>query len=893
MDRPLTITHQTGTQEVVTINQSAYTETGQLFNKRIHQSPSHPSSLQKLDYYYNIRGWLNSVNRPETSETGYEENDLFNEELHYQTSVIPSSNAQFNGNIAEEIWKNGYDESEQGYTYQYDKANRLKSANYEYDATNGGSSWNSSKVYNESSISYDHNGNLMTLSRSLNGLNTVDSLGYKNYLGNKLGRVDDYATAVPQAGFQDKTSGTGYDYTYDSSGNTISDYNKSISSITYNYFNLPSVVTFTSKGTITYSYDAAGNKLQKTTLDQTVTPNKTITYTYAGDYVYRNGGTTDTLEFVNMAEGRLRPVRIDTTQAISMANLKYIYDYFLKDHLGSVRSVLTTELQTDIYAATMETANAAKEDALFSNVSATSTTKPAGFSNDNSNQKASKLNGAVNITGNKRVGPSIILKVMTGDTISVSTYSWYTGAVQPAATGVSAIATELVPLLTAGVGGLNGGKTGAVPTTYSGPLLGSDIATLISTDSSSYVNTRPKAFLNWMVVGEDYVAATSSPNHVNAIQIPVCNTGDTLKQVIGPTNMVVRRNGWIYIYLSNESAQDVYFDNLVINLKHGPLVEQKDYYAFGMQNPSLSTQAIKNQYKNNRYTYTGKELQSQEFLDSSGLNEYDFGARFYDPQIGRWNTEDPLSEKNRRWSSYAFTDDNSIRFIDPDGMEADTYESYGQKEEKPADQQSHTTYQVNGKFVSANQAMTYANKVLAIESTAILGVLGSPPGPQDPTNKDGKCSDQTNEPTENSGKNVSQGGQGQHHPRGAIGGPEPWRGNFMGPGPDANPYNLRGYDGKILKPIDMLDAADQKHDYNYFLAHTGGVSGALFNDAVGHADRELAASAQQIMDRRLQGLNDTITGKPITDEEYIWARRTETAFTILGSLKWIGNVLGH
>jgi hypothetical protein len=262
--------------------------------------------------------------------------------------------------------------------------------------------------------------------------------------------------------------------------------------------------------------------------------------------VYRN----DTLEFINQPEGRLRPVRIDTTQIISIANLKYIYDYFLKDHLGSTRSVLTTEQQTDIYAATMETANAGKENALFSNISSTATTKPAGFGNDNSNKMVSKLNGNINTGGNKRVGPSIILKVMTGDTINISTLSWYQGAVQPAATGVTAISTELIPLLTAGVGAENGSKLGSVPTTYCSPLLGSDIATLISDDSSTYVSTRPKAFLNWMVVGEDNVAATLSPNHVNAIQIPVCNSGDTSKQIVGLQNMVVRRNGGFIFILA-------------------------------------------------------------------------------------------------------------------------------------------------------------------------------------------------------------------------------------------------------------------------------------------------------------------------------------------------------
>jgi RHS repeat-associated protein len=667
VDRPLNVTHQTAAQEVVTITQNSYNEVGQLLNKKLHQSPSHPGALQSLNYYYNIRGWLSGINRPIHSESGYADANFFDLELHYINPIMPGSVGQYNGNIAEEIYKVGYDEGETGYFYQYDQANRMTSSSWGFPWTNGGSTWTLTKRFNESSISYDHNGNIQGLTRYFGDWNVIDSLGYKNYSGNQLGRIDDYAGPNLPVGFQDKTSGSGYDYTYDHNGNMISDYNKSISSITYNYLNLPNIVTITGKGTITFTYDAVGNKLQKTILDQTVTPNKTTNYYYAGDYIYRN----DTLEFVSHPEGRLRPVRIDTTQAISIANLKYLYDYFLTDHLGNVRSVLTTEQETDIYAATMETANATKENALFSKISATATTKPAGFSNDNSNKMVSRLNGNVNISGNNQVGPGIVLKVMTGDTISISTSSWYTGAVQPAATGVPAISTELISLLTAGVANENGGKGGAIPTAYSSPLLVTDISTLVSDDSTTYVTTRPKAFLNWMVVGEDYTAATSSPNHVGAIQIPVCNAGDSLKQIIGPTNMVVRRNGWIYVYLSNQSNQDVFFDNLVVNLKHGPLVEQKDYYSFGLENPALSTQAIKQNYYSNRSKFNGgDELQNKEFSDGSGLELYDANFRMYDPQIARFCQSDPIAEATGDWSPYVFGMDNPIRFNDPLGLDS-------------------------------------------------------------------------------------------------------------------------------------------------------------------------------------------------------------------------------
>jgi RHS repeat-associated protein len=198
---------------------------------------------------------------------------------------------------------------------------------------------------------------------------------------------------------------------------------------------------------------------------------------------------------------------------------------------------------------------------------------------------------------------------------------------------------------------------------FEAPNLAEKLNTIVP---SNYNAAAPKAHLNYLFFDDNLqlVADLSgkiqvSPNGAGTSGWQTVGTGT---EICNCTAVAPGSSGYIAIYVDNQSlGKKVWFDDLHIEHYTSEVLEEDHYYPFGLTvgvgqtgQPGLPGQP---------YKYNGKVLEK-----SFGLEMYDYGARQYDPQIGRWMGVDPLADKFCYESPSVYAGNNPVRNIDVGGM---------------------------------------------------------------------------------------------------------------------------------------------------------------------------------------------------------------------------------
>lgn len=647
-----------------------FDELGRVSNKTLG------STLSENRLTYNIRNWLNGINKNEFNSTT--PSIFFREKLFYDQDMGINLTS---GNISGIKWQ-GYGSAApiRAYGFEYDKMGRLTNAEFGQFDSRLNAPWgdydNSIVDYAASGITYDYNGNIKTMIQRGPGVSTpvdMDILRYKYTANtNQLYSVADLASvSSANPDFKDNNlnpnpspsiNPSTPDYTYDANGNITKDVNKGINEIGYTYLNKPVNINVTGKGSVSYTYDALGNKLNKVVVDNSVSSSTTVT-DYVGPLVFEN----NVLKFITHEEGRARVKPYASPYPDEPAPPDYNYDYFVKDHLGNVRSVVTSELVPwSGYYTDHEVAMANHDRAIFANIDDVRDNTP--ISTSPYDLMAAQLEGN---NPTRQVGTAVMLRVMAGDKFELGVNTFFETAL-PENDDIVSGTTLFGSLASTLLGGSTyegvpiselSENTAIINSALTNPANASIYEQLINDNTDS---TIPAAHLTYLLFDEQFNLVAENSGAIQFGSVP------GTWNVIGTNGQVeVAQNGYVVAYISSRSKlRYVWGDKFTLKMFRGKLLEENHYYPFGL---TLSSQSA-NPAEHNDMLYNSKELQRKEFTDAignkSGLEVYDYGARMMDPQLGRWWQVDPHAGSYFSKSPYSYALNNPVLYNDLDGRDA-------------------------------------------------------------------------------------------------------------------------------------------------------------------------------------------------------------------------------